>query len=66
MRISVSSWAATEADVDRSLQAMVRLARADQSCNIVRRSMPPWLIPISRIFYATGLILIGIQHFIFP
>jgi glutamate/tyrosine decarboxylase-like PLP-dependent enzyme len=28
MRISVSSWATTEADVDRSLEAMVRLARA--------------------------------------
>jgi glutamate/tyrosine decarboxylase-like PLP-dependent enzyme len=28
MRISVSSWATTEADVDRSLAAMVRIARA--------------------------------------
>jgi glutamate/tyrosine decarboxylase-like PLP-dependent enzyme len=28
MRISISSWATTEADVDRSLQAMVRIARA--------------------------------------
>ncbi len=28
MRISVSSWATTEADVDRSLEAMVRVARA--------------------------------------
>jgi glutamate/tyrosine decarboxylase-like PLP-dependent enzyme len=28
MRISVSSWATTEADVDRSLEAMVRIARA--------------------------------------
>ena len=28
MRISVSSWATTEADVDRSLQAMVRIAAA--------------------------------------
>jgi glutamate/tyrosine decarboxylase-like PLP-dependent enzyme len=27
MRISVSSWATTEADVDRSLEAMLRLAR---------------------------------------
>jgi glutamate/tyrosine decarboxylase-like PLP-dependent enzyme len=27
MRISVSSWATTEADVDRSLEAMVRIAR---------------------------------------
>ncbi len=27
MRISVSSWATTEADVDRSLQAMLRIAR---------------------------------------
>ncbi|MFN8515876.1 MAG: aspartate aminotransferase family protein, partial [Chloroflexia bacterium] len=27
MRISVSSWATTEADVDRSLAAIVRLAR---------------------------------------
>ena len=26
MRISVSSWATTEADVDRSLEAMLRLA----------------------------------------
>jgi len=31
MRISVSSWATTEADVDRSLEAMVRIARACQS-----------------------------------
>ena len=28
MRISVASWATTEADVDRSLEAMVRIARA--------------------------------------
>jgi glutamate/tyrosine decarboxylase-like PLP-dependent enzyme len=28
MRIGVSSWATTEADVDRSLEAMVRVARA--------------------------------------
>jgi glutamate/tyrosine decarboxylase-like PLP-dependent enzyme len=28
MRISVSSWATTETDVDRSLEAMVRIARA--------------------------------------
>ncbi len=28
MRVSVSSWATTEADVDRSLAAVVRLARA--------------------------------------
>jgi glutamate/tyrosine decarboxylase-like PLP-dependent enzyme len=28
MRISVSSWATTEEDVDRSLEAMVRIARA--------------------------------------
>jgi uncharacterized membrane protein YphA (DoxX/SURF4 family) len=27
--------------------------------------MPPWLVPIGRIFYAIGLIGIGIQHFIF-
>ena len=27
--------------------------------------MPQWLIPIGRIFYAIGLIGIGIQHFIF-
>jgi glutamate/tyrosine decarboxylase-like PLP-dependent enzyme len=27
MRISVSSWATTEADVERSLQAMIRVAR---------------------------------------
>jgi hypothetical protein len=27
MRISVSSWATTEDDVDRSLTAMVKLAR---------------------------------------
>jgi len=31
MRISVSSWATTEADVDRSLDAIVRLARECQS-----------------------------------
>ena len=28
MRISVSSWATTDADVDRSVEAMVRAARA--------------------------------------
>jgi hypothetical protein len=27
MRISVSSWATTERDVDRSLEAMLRIAR---------------------------------------
>src|SRR5579864_5153658 len=27
--------------------------------------MPAWLVPIGRIFYALGLIGIGIQHFIF-
>jgi threonine aldolase len=27
MRISVTSWATTEADVERSLQAMIRIAR---------------------------------------
>ena len=27
MRISVSSWATTDADVERSLQAMIRVAR---------------------------------------
>jgi aromatic-L-amino-acid decarboxylase len=32
MRISVSSWATTEADVQRSLDAIVRLAREVQSC----------------------------------
>ena len=31
MRISVSSWATTAADVDRSLEAIVRIARASQS-----------------------------------
>ena len=31
MRISVSSWATTEADVDQSLEAIVRLARETQS-----------------------------------
>ena len=31
MRISVSSWATTEADVDRSLEAIVRIARDSQS-----------------------------------
>jgi glutamate/tyrosine decarboxylase-like PLP-dependent enzyme len=31
MRISVSSWATTEADVDRSLEAIVPLARESQS-----------------------------------
>ena len=30
MRISVSSWATTDADVERSLAAMIRLARASQ------------------------------------
>jgi hypothetical protein len=28
MRISCSSWATTDADVDRSLEAIVRIARA--------------------------------------
>jgi hypothetical protein len=28
MRISVSSWVTTEADVDRSLEAILRIARA--------------------------------------
>ncbi len=28
-------------------------------------AMPQWLIPIGRIFYAIGLIGIGVQHFIF-
>jgi hypothetical protein len=28
MRISVTSWATTEADVERSLEAMIRVARA--------------------------------------
>jgi hypothetical protein len=28
MRISVSSWATTDADVERSLEAMIRVARA--------------------------------------
>jgi hypothetical protein len=28
MRISVSSWATTEADVERSLEAIIRIARA--------------------------------------
>ncbi len=28
MRISVSSWATTDADVDRSAEAIIRLARA--------------------------------------
>ena len=27
--------------------------------------MPRWLVPIGRIFYAIGLIGIGVQHFIF-
>ncbi len=31
MRISVSSWATTEADVDRSLEAMVRIAKSAAS-----------------------------------
>ena len=30
MRISVSSWATTDADVERSLEAMVRVARANR------------------------------------
>jgi len=34
MRISVSSWATTEADVDRSLEAIVRLARESQSISM--------------------------------
>jgi len=28
MRISVSSWATTTADVDRSLEAIIRIARS--------------------------------------
>jgi len=35
MRISVSSWATTEADVDRSLEAMGRAARAVSQSNYV-------------------------------
>ena len=31
MRISVSSWATTEADVDRSLETIVRIAKAAKS-----------------------------------
>jgi hypothetical protein len=31
MRISVSSWATTEADVDRSLEAMVRVAQMSRA-----------------------------------
>jgi len=31
MRISVSSWATTEADVDRSLEAIIRVARAQRA-----------------------------------
>jgi aromatic-L-amino-acid decarboxylase len=34
MRISVSSWATTEADVDWSLEAIVRLARESQSVSM--------------------------------
>jgi len=34
MRISVSSWATTEADVDRSLEAIARLARESQSISM--------------------------------
>ena len=30
MRVSVSSWATTEADVELSLDAMIRLASAEQ------------------------------------
>lgn len=33
MRISVSSWATTEADVDRSLEAIVRLARESKTAS---------------------------------
>jgi aromatic-L-amino-acid decarboxylase len=29
MRISVSSWATTDRDVERSLEAMIRVARAE-------------------------------------
>jgi hypothetical protein len=29
MRISVSSWATTEADVERSLEAVIRIAREE-------------------------------------
>ena len=32
MRISVSSWATTEADVERSLEAIVRIARTSNPC----------------------------------
>jgi hypothetical protein len=28
MRVSVSNWSTTEADIDRSAQAIVRIARA--------------------------------------
>jgi hypothetical protein len=33
MRISVSSWATTDADVERSLAAILRVARAAQAGN---------------------------------
>ena len=33
MRISISSWATTEADVDRSLATMIRIAREQGSCS---------------------------------
>lgn len=36
MRISVSSWATTEADVERSLEAIIRAARECQSARIVK------------------------------
>jgi glutamate/tyrosine decarboxylase-like PLP-dependent enzyme len=40
MRISVSSWATTEADVDRSLEAMVRIAREVSSSPLPLNAKP--------------------------
>jgi hypothetical protein len=32
MRISISSWATTDADIERSLTAMLRIASEQSSC----------------------------------
>jgi hypothetical protein len=34
MRVSVSSWATTDADVERSLEAMIRIAGNDDEARV--------------------------------
>jgi glutamate/tyrosine decarboxylase-like PLP-dependent enzyme len=39
MRVSVSSWATTDADIERSLEAIVRIARAQGACHKLEMTM---------------------------